>query len=130
VDGRDEIEVAGIDERGDDRPALGSAVAILHRQRDVADGEVQRVSAQQQEECRHEDQDQQRPPIAGNLSQLLPVDGQRLAAAAVPPEFSTTSRNTSSSDGGTSSIERTVIPCAANFAVNSRMSTRSLRSTA
>ena len=52
VDGGREIEVAGVDERRDERAALGRAVAVLDAERDVPDVEVQRVAVEQQEERR------------------------------------------------------------------------------
>ena len=78
VDGGDQIEVAGVDERRHQRAALGRAVAVLDRERDVPDVEVQRVAVEQQEERRHEDQDRQRAAVAADLAQLLPVDRERL----------------------------------------------------
>ena len=96
------IEVAGVDERRDQRAALRRTVAVLDGQRDVPDVEVERVAVEQQEERRHEHEDQQRPPIARDLPQLLAVDGERLHHARPPARLrSTTSRNTSSSDGAT-----------------------------
>ncbi len=114
-----EVKIAGVDERGDDGAALRGSVAILDRERDVPDVEVQRVAVQQQEECRNEQQDQQRAAVAQDLPQLLPVDRQGLPHAAAPPAFSTTSRNTSSSDGSTSAISSTVRPRARSFASRS-----------
>ena len=91
VDGGGEVEVAGVDEGRDQRAALGRAVAVLDRERDVADVEVQRVTEDQQEERRHERQDQQRAAIAADLPQLLSrtarivVTRPRLPGAALCP---------------------------------------------
>src|SRR5437870_199321 len=79
IDRRDEIEVAGVDERGDERPAFGRAIAVVDGQPDVPDVEVERIAVQQEEERRHEQQNRQRPAIANDLPKLLATDGDRLA---------------------------------------------------
>ena len=82
--------------------------------RDVADVEVQRIAVEQQEERGDEQQDQQRAPVARDLPQLLAADGERLAhACARARSRSTTSRNTSSSDGATCvALTSTAMPAA------------------
>ena len=111
-DRRCKVEVPGVDEGGDDAATLWRTVTVLDDELDVADVEVQRVAVQQQEERRHEDEDRQRAPIAIDLAKFLPVNGERLGHAAVPPAFSTTSRKTSSSEGSTSVAESTFRPAA------------------
>ena len=78
----DEIEVAGVDERRHQGAALGRPVAIVDRQRDVADVPVQRVAVQQQEERGNEQQDGKRPPVADDLADLLAADGESLPHAS------------------------------------------------
>src|SRR5262245_61341572 len=96
---RHQIEVSGVDERGDDRATLGRAVAVIDRQGDVSYVEVEGVTIEQEKERRDEDEDEERPLIAEDLAQFLAINGKCLLHAALPPTFSTTSRKTSSSDG-------------------------------
>ncbi len=101
VDGPGVVEVAGVDEGRDQRPALGRAVAVVHGQADVADVEVEGVAVEQQEERRDEEQDEQRAAIARDLPDLLDHHSADDGDHAACPPRSTTSRNTSSSDGVT-----------------------------
>ena len=106
-----EVEVARVDEGGDHLAAGAAAVVVLHGQTDVADVEVERVAVDEQEERRHEEQDQQGPPVAPDLAQLLAGDGQHFPHQAAALR-SATSRNTSSSDGSTSVHDDTSRPAA------------------
>ena len=96
---RHQIEVARVDERRHDRAALHRPVLVVDRDADVADVPAERVAEQDQKEGRQEQQDHQGAPVARDLAKLLPTYGQRLPHAA--SLCSTTSRNTSSSDGST-----------------------------
>ena len=79
VDARDQIEVAGVDERRNQSAALHRAIAVVHREADVPDIEVERVPVQQQKERGDEQQRHQRAGVAPDLSKLLPGDGHHLA---------------------------------------------------
>ena len=106
-----EIEVSGIDERRDQRATLARPVAILDGEPDVTDVEVERIAVEQQEHRRHEQQDQQRPPVAADLPELLHRHGDGLPHAALSADTcSTTSRKTSSSEGDTRDADRIVCP--------------------
>src|SRR6476646_3549337 len=99
----------------------------------MTDVEVQRVAVQQQEKRRNEDQDQQGAPVTRNLAQLFPADRECLAHAAAPrarSAFSTTSRKTSSSDGGTSAALTTSMPSARSRSATTPGATPAWRKTA
>ncbi len=98
------IEVRRPNEGGDEPPALFRVIAVLDRERDVPDVEVQRVPVQEQEEDRDEQQNQEAPAVAPDLPQFLHRDSRDASHAALPrSRRSTTSRKTSSRDGTTGS---------------------------
>src|SRR5439155_16336578 len=98
---RDAIEVTRIHERGDERAALRSRIAILDGKRDVPDVPVEGIAVEQQEKRRHEDDRRQGAAIAQDLAQFLPVNREGFTHATFSDALSITSRKTSSSDGAT-----------------------------
>ena len=110
VDGRDQVEVAGIDERRDERPALRRAIAVVDGEPDVADVEIQRVTVEQQHEQGHEQQRHQRPRIACDLAELLACDGGDLphVSRPLPPRRGTRPRATAAPARSTRPAHRRV----------------------
>src|SRR5690606_33200603 len=121
-----DIEVWRSVERRSQLSTRRAGVAVVGRQLHVSSIEVERVAVLEQKERRNDDEDRECATIATNLPQLL--EGHRPDAphdVASRVACSTTSRKTSSSDGGTGRTSLTSTP--AELSANRTASTERAR---